>query len=103
MKNKSRPTFSLEFKKEAAELVLDQGYSVRQAAEALNVSKSSIDLWTRQLKNERRGITSSASPMTSDKQRIRELERQLRRKETENEILKKATALLMSDSINGLR
>ena len=34
---------------------------------------------------------------------VRELERKLRRVEEEKEILKKATALLMSDSLNDLR
>ena len=41
--------------------------------------------------------------MTEDKQRIRELEKKLKRTEMENDILKKATALLMSDSMNNLR
>lgn len=47
--------------------------------------------------------TPSASPLTSEQQRIRELEKQVRRLEEQNTILKKATALLMSDSLNGLR
>jgi len=33
---KKRQRFSPEFKLEAAQLVADQGYSVREAAEALN-------------------------------------------------------------------
>ncbi|ETE38763.1 transposase ISPsy12, partial [Escherichia coli LAU-EC9] len=42
-------------------------------------------------------------PITPEQQRIRELEKQVRRLEEQNTILKKATALLMSDSLNGLR
>jgi transposase len=41
--------------------------------------------------------------MTPDQRKIRELERKIQRIETEKDILKKATALLMSDSMNGLR
>ncbi|EKH21997.1 transposase OrfAB, subunit A, partial [Escherichia coli FDA504] len=42
--------------------------------------------------------------ITPDQQRIRELEKQVRRLEEHNTILKKATtALLMSDSLNGSR
>lgn len=52
---------------------------------------------------ERQDITPFASPLTSEQQRIRELEKQVRRLEEQNTILKKATALLMSDSLNGLR
>ena len=97
MTKKSRPTFSAEFKHECAQLVLDKKYSVAEAAKAMNVGKSSLDKWVRQLKNERNGITGKASPLTPDQIQIRQLERQIKRIEEENEILKKATALLMSD------
>jgi transposase len=103
MNNKTRPTFSPEFRLECAQLVLDKGYSVRQAAQAMNVGKSSMDKWVRQLREERAGITPKATPMTPDQLRIRELEKRLKQVELEKEILKKATALLMSDSLNNLR
>jgi len=38
--------------------------------------------------------------MTPDQLKIRELEKRIQRIELEKEILKKATALLMSDSLN---
>ena len=50
MTRKRRPNFSPEFKLESAQLVVDQNYSVRQAAEAVNVSASSMDKWARQLR-----------------------------------------------------
>ncbi len=103
MNNKTRPTFSPEFRLECAQLVLDKGYSVRQAAQAMNVGKSSMDKWVRQLREERAGVTPKATPMTPDQLRIRELEKRLKQVELEKEILKKATALLMSDSLNNLR
>lgn len=91
MTKKTRPTFSPEFRMECAQLVVDQGYSIREAAEAMNVGKSSMDKWVRQLKLEREGGTSTASPMTADQRKIRELEKQLRRSEMEISILKKAS------------
>ena len=103
MNNKTRPTFSPEFRLECAQLVLDKGYSVRQAAQAMNVGKSTMDKWVRQLREERVGMTPKATPMTPDQLRIRELEKRLKQVELEKEILKKATALLMSDSLNNLR
>ena len=57
----------------------------------------------RQLKDERRGVSRKATPMTEDQRRIRELERQLRLVGEEKDILKKATALLMSDSLRSSR
>ncbi|MBC8946344.1 transposase [Xenorhabdus indica] len=41
--------FSPEFKLESAQLVLDQHYSIREAAKAMNVSKSAMESWVRQL------------------------------------------------------
>ena len=45
----------------------------------------------------------TASAITPDQRRIQELEKKLRKVEQEKEILKKATALLMSDSLSTLR
>ncbi len=103
MAGKVRRQFSSEFKLEAAQLVVDQKYSIREAADAMNVGHSTMDKWVRQLKKERAGGAIPANPMTPDQKRIKELERYINRVEEENEILKKATALLMSDSLNNSR
>lgn len=103
MKKRTRPTFSPEFRLESAQLVVDQGRTVKAAAEAMGVGISTMDKWVRQLKDERRGNSPKATPMTEDQRRIRELERQLRLVEEEKDILKKATALLMSDSLRSSR
>lgn len=95
--------FSPEFKLEAAQLVVDQGYTVKAACEAMGVSKSTMESWVRRLRSERGGKTPTGSALTPEQQRIQELERKLRRVEEEKEILKKATALLMSDSLNNFR
>ncbi|MFB9256087.1 transposase, partial [Vibrio agarivorans] len=66
MTKRTRRTFSPEFKLEAAQLVTDQGYTVVEAANAMNVSKSAMDKWVRQLKQERQGVTPKASPLTPE-------------------------------------
>ncbi len=91
MNKKTRPTFSPEFRLECAQLVVDQGYSVAKAAEAMNVGKSTMDKWVRQLREERAGVPVKATPMTPDQLKIRELEKKIKRIELEKEILKKAT------------
>jgi transposase len=100
---KIRRTFDPAFKLEAAQLVVDQGYSFRAACDALGIGQSTLENWVRQLRQEREGTTPKGTALTPDQRRIQELEKQLRRVETEKEILKKATALLMSDSLNNLR
>ena len=103
MTSNKRSTYSAEFKHESAQLVIDENYSVREAAKSLGIGKSTLDKWVRQLKNERNGIADQPSAITPDKRKIKELEKRIKRIEMEKEILKKATALLMSDSISSLR
>ena len=55
MTTKTRPQFNPKFKVECAQLFLDQRYSVREAADAMNVGHSSLDKWLRKLKAEREG------------------------------------------------
>jgi transposase len=69
----------------------------------MGLGKSSVDKWSRQLREERNGQLSSATPLTPDQLKIRELERKLKRLEEDNLILKKASALLMQDSIKNIR
>ena len=56
MTKRTRRLFSAEFKLEAAQLVLDQNYSVNEAAQAMNVGKSTMDKWVRQLREGKRAI-----------------------------------------------
>jgi transposase len=93
MKKRTRPNFTPEFRLECAQLVVDKGYSVIEASQAMNVGKSSLDKWVRQLKGERNGLTSKATPLTPDQLKIRELEKRIARIEEEKEILKKATVI----------
>ena len=100
---RKRRSFSTEFKFEAACLVLDEGYSMIEAARSLDVGETALRRWVDQLKIERGTTTPSAKAMTPDQQRIQELEKQVKRLELEKTILKKATALLMSDELPPIR
>lgn len=101
--SKQRRTFSPEFKQEAASLVLDQGYSVTEASRSLEVGENALRRWMKQLSEERGGITPKSKALTPEQQRIQELEARCERLEREKSILKKATALLMSDEMNRTR
>lgn len=75
MSRKTRQTFSEDFKLEAAQLVLDKNYSVREAASAMNIGKSAMDKWAQQLKEERNGGTNQSNALTPDQRKIKELEK----------------------------
>ena len=83
--------FSAEFKRESTQLVVDQNYTVADAAKAMDVGLSTMTRWVKQLRDERQGKTPKASPITPEQIEIRKLRKKLQRIEMENEILKKAT------------
>jgi transposase len=90
---KQRRTFSAEFKREAADLVLKQNYSFIEASRSLGVGESVLRRWVDQLQLERTGITPQSKALTPEQQKIQELEARIARLEREKSILKKATAL----------
>ena len=103
MSRRDRRSFTDEFKHEAASLVVTQGYSVAEACRAMGVGPTAMRRWVEQLEGEYNGVTPKALAMAPEQQRIQELESQVKRLEREKSILKKATALLMSDEMLHLR
>ena len=100
---RQRRTYNADFKREAANLVLKEGYSVGEASRSLDIGETALRRWIDQLEGERLGVTPKAKAFTDEQRRIQELETQVRRLEQEKSILKKATALLMSDEMNRTR
>jgi len=49
MKKSERPKYAREFKLEAAQLVVDQDYTISEADEAMGVSISSMNNWIKKL------------------------------------------------------
>ncbi|MCV6613189.1 MAG: transposase, partial [Amphritea sp.] len=90
MTNKRR-SYTPEYKLEAASLVLDQDYSVPEAARSLGLNENVLRRWVNQLRDERQGTTPAGKALTPEQQRIKELEAQVDRLQREKTILKKAT------------
>ncbi|BCL73880.1 hypothetical protein TUMSATVNIG1_58650 (plasmid) [Vibrio nigripulchritudo] len=104
MTKRQRRTFSSEFKVDAASLVLDQSYSISEAARSLDIGDTALRRWVDQLKIERGGETPTVKALTPEQKKIQELEAKINRLEREKSILKKATtALLMSDELERSR
>ncbi|MBI7350385.1 IS3 family transposase [Pseudomonas aeruginosa] len=87
--SKQRRTFSAEFKREAAALVLDHGYSHIDACRSLGVVDSALRRWVKQLEAERQGVTPKSKALTPEQQKIQELEARINRLEREKAIFKK--------------
>jgi transposase len=94
---------SIEFQDQACKLVTEQGYTQEKAAKELGITSVTLRTWLK-----KRGLLKPVEIVEPDylasndpallKNRIKELEKQLRRAETEKEILKKATAYFASQS-----
>ena len=86
---KSRPTYSTEFKRDTAELVIKSGYTIAGASEATGAGYTAVRRWVNQLKGESSGMTPSAKAITPEHKRIQTLEARIEQIEWENEILKR--------------
>lgn len=100
---KQRRSFSAEFKREAATLVLDQGYSHIEACRSLGVVEFALRRWVNQFQQERSGVTPQTKAQTPGQQKIQELKARIARLEREKSVLTKATALLMSEEHERMR
>jgi transposase len=96
-----RPKYNLEFKQDAAKLVLENGYTQQQAADHLGISLSAIRRWVRA---ERKPITKAdlagkkmVLPLADQAElvRLRKENEQLR---MEREILKKAAVFFAKEA-----
>ena len=86
--NKPRVEVSIEQKLEYVKLMVDEGYSNKKVMEISGASESAVTRWKRQYINEMKGQTPEGrKALTSDQQRIQELEKQLWRAKRDNEIL----------------
>ena len=66
----------------------------------MDVSESALRKWVNQLQKERQGKTpTTGKAITADQRKIQELEAKVKRLERDKEILKKASALLMTDTL----
>ncbi len=96
---KEKIGYSTEFKNEAASLVLDKNYTITETCHAMGVGQTALRRWVKQLDLERGGTTPVAKALTREQHTIQRLEAKVKQMIWENDILKKATALLMSDTI----
>jgi len=93
----NRRHFSEEFKRDAVNLVVVEGYSVRAASVAVNVNEGSLRSWHKKYAPEPEpcGADASVDELKAECKRLR---KQLREAEIEREILKKATAYFAKES-----
>ncbi len=89
--------YSKEFKLEAARLVVEHGYTFKEAAKRLGTTEWSIRQWVQKFRqNGALAPVGAAQPQADELRRLRQENKRL---QMENEILKKAAAYFARDSL----
>ncbi len=91
MKQKRRVLDSA-FKLEVVKMIKANGLSIRQVCQDMQVGETAVRRWLKQAEAEQLGQAGIGKPLTSEQQRIRQLEAENRQLKSDNELLKKASA-----------
>ena len=89
--------YNKEFRLQAARLVTEQGYSLRDAAERLGVSAWSIRYWIKKFQQTAE-LPAQNQPVSSAEE-LKQLRKENARLRMENDILKKAAAYFAKESM----
>lgn len=97
MKQTKKPYFSLEFKQDAAQLILSKGYSYPEAAASLGVSVSALRKWVKAEKGDSKDNNLTTQLSLSEREELLRLRKENTRLKMEREILKKASAFFAQE------
>ena len=105
MSKRVTQSYTAEFRAEAVKLVLEQGFSVVEAAARLNMNQGTLAYWVTQARktgnpSPAKAGTPSASDLMAE---VRQLRKELAETRMERDILKKATAYFARESLPGTR
>lgn len=87
---------TLEFKKQAVEMVTQQGVSIAEAARRLGIHENQLRRWRKKFRDE--GMPASPAQPTSLEAELIRLRAENERLKMERDILKKATAFFAKES-----
>ena len=92
MATRKRKTFDPSLKLEVVRMVREQGQSIQNVSESMNIGQTAIRRWLTQYGAEQNGQAGIGKPLTAEQQRIRQLEAENQQLRQDVTILKKASA-----------
>lgn len=95
--SKKRRKFTKSFKLEAVRLVEEGKYTVPEAAGKLGIPEQSLYRWRKEFRDEGGEAFRGNGNLTSEQERIRQLESEVRRLTMERDFLKKTAAYFAKD------
>jgi transposase len=88
----NRRKFDSSYKLQVVQMIKEQGLSVSQVCQDMNLGETAVRRWLKQVDAEQAGQKGLGKPLTAEQQRIRQLEAENRQLRMDNDILKKASA-----------
>ena len=85
--------YSKEYKEEAVALVLEQGYSVPEAAKLLGIASNILYRWKSKIESQPEGRSLSVD----EREELKRLRKEVKNLRLEKEILKKASAFFAKE------
>jgi transposase len=90
--SKNRRGFTKEFKIDAVKLVTEQGYKLSEAARNLGIDPSVLRRWKDQMSKDAEQAFPGKGCLSTEKEELHRLRKEVKRLQMERDILKKATA-----------
>ena len=95
----TRKKYSKEFKLDAVSLILDQGYTRREAAKSLDINEQMLGRWVKEHRESEDGQAfRDNGKLTPEQEEIKRLKAENKRLQMERDILKKATAFFAAET-----
>jgi len=94
----ARKKYPKEFKLDAISLVLDQGYTRKEAASSLDINANMLGRWIKEQQVDDEKAFRGNGMLTPEQEEIRKLKTQVRKLQMEKDILKKATVFFAKET-----
>jgi transposase len=93
-----RVKYTKEFKQDAIQLVMEQGYSANEVGRRLGVNQSNVSRWIREYRRDQQDSAEGEIPRKELEAEVKRLKKENQRLQMEREILKKAAAFFAKES-----
>ena len=90
--SRTRREFETSFKLQVVQMIKEQGLTVAQVCQDMDIGETAVRRWLRQYEAEGLGLSGIGKPLTTEQQRIRQLEEENRQLKQDKDLLKKASA-----------
>ncbi len=94
---KKRKFYSKQFKLDAVKLVTEQDYKISEAARNLDINHNTLRRWKKQLETDKSEAFPGKGKMTSEKEELHKLRKEVAKLKMERDILKKAAVFFAKE------